>query len=463
MSPTPRLTGRVVFPDDPGYEAARKDYNALYSRHPRAIVFGQYKEDVANAVRWTLAYNAQHPQDPIPLRIRCGRHHYEGYSNVDKGLVIDVSNMDKVTVHRDRQVAEVEAGVQLLDLYFTLYQVGFSVPGGSCPTVGLSGLVLGGGFGLQSRLHGLTCDSLEEVELVTSKGEILVANAHNRHQDLFWACCGGGGGNFGIATKFTFRLHEARHDVTIYKIHWSWTELEAVLDAWQRWAPQVDPRLTSILTLSSQERGRITSIGQFAGTRAELRSLLQPLIDASQPSDISIRQQSLLEAVHYFAGMRHGQRDWQVHWHSDQKLFKNSSAYAYKTFDRNALQIIKQFLSAPPSADNLLQFDAYGGNIAKLRPDQTAFYHRHARIGLQYQSYWSSPNDTQANIRWVEAFRRALLPHTKGAYVNYPDQSITDYMEAYYGTNKYELARIKKRYDPDNVFQFPQVIKATPY
>ncbi|MCY0989542.1 FAD-binding oxidoreductase [Nannocystis sp. ILAH1] len=232
------LTGRVVYPGDPDYAAARRDYNLRIDVRPSAIVFAQQPLDVQSAVAWARA-------NGVPPAMRSGRHSYEGFSLVENGIVIDVSSLDSVEYDDATGLAKIGAGAQLLPIYEALAHRNVTIPGGSCPTVGIAGLTLGGGFGLLGRSRGLTCDSLVEVEMVDAKGGIVLAS-ETRNSELFWALRGGGGGNFGVVTSFTFRAAPIG-PVAIYRIQWPWEQIQAVTAAWQAWAPGTDRRLVSIL------------------------------------------------------------------------------------------------------------------------------------------------------------------------------------------------------------------------
>ncbi|HEX2079208.1 MAG TPA: FAD-binding oxidoreductase [Longimicrobium sp.] len=446
----PVLTGDVVWPNDPRYDEARSEYNAVFDVHPKVIVFCRCAEDVRNAVKWANAHG-------VPIRARCGRHSYEGWSTVQDGIVVDVSWMDLVQVDTDAGVARVEAGIDLWPLYRRLWHHRVTIPGGSCPTVGISGLVLGGGFGLLGRWLGLTCDSLLSVEMVTAEGESVYAD-EQVNEDLYWASQGGGGGNFGIATAFTFRVTPI-DDVSIYNVAWKWDDLPAVLQAWQAFAPGADDRLTSILKLTAASSHTISSIGQFVGGSDELLGLLQPLLAAAPPLNVEVKTVPYIEAVEHFAGLKPGQIHWSAHWHGDHTLFKNTSAYAYDLFGADATRVIMDALRAAPNAQGLVQLDAYGGAVARVPPEATAFYHRAGvQWNMQLQAYWKDPSEQDANVAWVEAFREALLPFTRGAYVNYIDRDIADWPEQYYGGNFPRLTQVKAAWDPGNVFQYPQSI-----
>lgn len=455
----PVLTGDVVWPADPRYDEARRDYNTRFDVHPRVIVFCRDAQDVRNAVRWAAFHD-------VPVRPRCGRHSYEGWSLVEGGIVVDVSPMDAVTVDAAAGTARVEAGTDLWPLYQALWeQARVTIAGGSCPTVGISGLVLGGGFGLLGRWLGVTCDALLSVEMVTAQGESVRADEH-QNADLFWACRGGGGGNLGIATAFTFRVTPIDR-VSIYNVVWDWKDIRPVLEAWQKWAPGVDDRLTSILKLTAESSGTVSSIGQFVGEGEELRHLLRPLIAAALPQSVEIKTEPYIEAVAHFAGIKPGQERWAAHWGSHLPAaevggghpFKNTSAYAYDTFGRDAVDRIVRYLHAAPNDQGLVQLDAYGGAVARVPSDATAFAHRAGVLwNMQFQAYWTDPSEQDANIRWVEDFRRSLLPFTRGAYVNYIDRGVEDWQSQYYGGNFARLTEVKRAWDPRNVFRYPQSI-----
>ena len=191
------LTGRVLDASSPGWDAARHNFKAALDYGelvPRCVVFCQDAQDVCNAVRFARENN-------LPLRARAGRHSYEGYSLVNDGVIVDVSELDMIRVDAKAGTARLGAGVYCIDLHEQLYDVGVTIPAASGASVGFAGLALGGGFGVTSRKYGLTCDNVIGVELVNAKGELIYASPA-KNPDLYWAHRGGGGGNFGIVTAF---------------------------------------------------------------------------------------------------------------------------------------------------------------------------------------------------------------------------------------------------------------------
>lgn len=446
-----RLTGRIVVPGDRGYDAGRASENLRLDARPRVIVFCQTPCDVANAVRWAR-------ENEVAIRVRSGRHAYEALS-IGEGIVIDVGDLDRIAIDVENRLAVVGAGVALLPLYEALWEHGLTIPAGTCPTVGIAGLTLGGGFGVLSRALGLTCDSLLAVEMIDASGDRVTATeTHN--PDLLWACRGGGGGSFGIVTSFTFRLHRVGA-VTTYRMDWRLEELAQVLDAWQRWAPFTDDRLTSILTLRGSGSGPVKSFGLFMGSPAELAPLLAPLVGSSAPRAMEIDETTYIEAARRYAGVLPGSRRWCAHGHAaGSARFKHSSDYARRPLEPAGIEVIREHLAAAPSPRALVGLDAYGGAVNRIPVDATAFPHRAGTLySLQYQSYWKRDAEDDANLRWIEGFRSAMQPFVSGeAYVNYADCAIDDWQRAYFGSNLSRLVAVKTRVDPDNVFRHPQSI-----
>lgn len=457
------LTGLVVDRTNPLYDEARLDYNTgLPPARPMYIVFCQDVHDIVNAVRWSRRHG-------VPLRVRSGRHSYENYSVLDEGLVIDVSPLNRITFDPATGLATIGAGAALLPLYQALWDQGrVTIPGGSCPTVGISGLTLGGGFGLVSRLFGLTCDALESLEMITASGDVIRAS---RHEDpsLFWASRGGGGGNFGVVSAFTFRTFPT-DKVTTFVLTWPWSALRSVMKAFQRWADPntLDRRVVPLLKITSKTVGHVVVVGEFVGPSDQLETLLQPLIQGVPPEKSSLTYRDYIDAVYFFAGVRppapavgfeplSGLLLPHPLSNEDHEMFKNTSAYQFDLLPDAAIDAMTYWLSHTAGAANLVQFDGYGGAVADIPDHATAFPHRQGvRASLQYQAYWSDESEAGANTRWVESFRRAMLPWTRDGYLNYIDREVRNWPEAYYGGNLDRLLRVKRKYDPDNVFDFPQ-------
>ncbi|KZS43276.1 dehydrogenase [Paenibacillus glucanolyticus] len=441
-----RLTGRVVVPGSPSYRAARMEYNRRISKFPRVIVFCRRTQDVINAVKWAR-------ERGVRLRVRSGRHSYEGFSTINGGIVIDVSAMNKVKVDRKNRVAHVQTGNPLARVYRKLWDKGVALPAGTAPDVGVAGLTLGGGIGLLSRKYGLTCDNLKQVKMVVASGrygaKTIIANK-KKNSDLFWASRGGGGGSFGIATRYTFRVRPIR-TVSIYSITWKWRDLEKVFPAWQRWAPSVTNRLTSTIEVAAKQVGTIVSTGQLLGGAEELRRLIRPLLQVGTPVKVMVRTVPFIEATQFFAA-----GDLNL-----EPKFKITGAFGYKSLPPEGVRMIRDFLSKAPNKHATVWCQSLGGAgsaVSRVSPTATAYPHRKAETIYELSARWRNDKEQQRNIQWVKRFRKALRPYVVGDYVNFPDLGIKNWPKSYYGVNFARLKRVKQKYDPLNVFRFAQSI-----
>lgn len=437
-----KLTGRVVTPDDAEYEQARINNNLSIPKYPSKIVFCQNTKDVLNALRWVRENN-------IPFRIRSGRHSYENYSLVNGGLVIDVSDMSKIEINYKEMTARIEAGANLGKVNNKLLKYGMAIPAGTEGSVCLVGLTLGGGIGMLSRPFGLTCDNLIEMEMVRASGhkgsELMKANKEH-NSDLFWACCGGGGGNFGIVTSLTFKLH-AISNVSIFSVSWAWSDFENAFQAWQEWAPYTDEHLTSQIELKSKEANEIIAQGVFIGPSTRLKELIRPLTTTGSPK-VWIKEVPYIKAVRFF----------DVPAGNLPALRKRSGSFIEETLPAKAISKMKRFLANAPNENASIWHQSLGGAVGRIAPNDSAYFYRNAIIAQEYITTWESMNEERPNIGWIEALRNTLSPFTDGDYVNFPDRFIKDWPITYYGGNLKRLREVKMKYDPFNLFHFPQSI-----
>ena len=459
------LTGRIIKAGDPGWDRARKGFAAWapYDDNiPFAIVFCACIDDVIHAVQWAR-------ENGRAVRVRSGRHSYEAYSSLVKdGIIIDLSDLDSVSISQDHAMATVCAGVTMVDLYDALNQVGATIPLATARTVGISGLVLGGGFGVTSRKWGLTCDSLSSVMIVLADGTLVEASSR-QNSDLLWACCGGGGGNFGIVVSFTFNLHPVGN-VALFTVSYAWSAFESVVDRFQNWIKSVDDGFTAFLALLSTRCVELE--GQYTAYNAELDnipSLLAPMLDPKlSPNTKKVQIVPHTQSWRVIVGLDPSMPQWRAPVHSDDQIFKSSSAFVYDRFPSEAIAILKKNLetvpnlSAPPSQASMIQLLGGGGQAARRDPASTAAFHRMAQLLVQYDAYWTAPQDSNKMVSWIEDFRTAMSPYTRGAYVNYVDELLTDPLGQYFGPNLPKLMQIKRKYDPDNFFSGPQNIPVGP-
>ncbi len=220
------LQGSLVRPGNSQYATAHQLFSTRFDNIlPAAIAYCASAADIQKCLAFVRRFN-------MPFAPRSGGHSYAGYST-STGLVLDVTRMNAVTVNASAGTATIGAGARLIDVYNAITQYGLILPAGSCPTVGIAGLTLGGGVGVIGRKFGLTCDNLLSAQVVTADGSILTCNA-NQNSDLFWALRGGGGGNFGVVTSFVFQLHQVAA-LSLFTLDWPWSVAANVVDAWQNW------------------------------------------------------------------------------------------------------------------------------------------------------------------------------------------------------------------------------------
>lgn len=456
-NPCPELTGRVVIPGDPEYDEDRLDSNYYTSKDkfPEVIVYCRDTKDVQNAIKWARCHE-------VPIRVRSGGHNHEAFSTGTGVIVIDVSEMKKVDIDKQNGIATVQAGVTGQELYNRLYQEGLTQVGGTCAEVGISGLVLTGGMGPLLRRHGLTCDSLLAFKMVDADGRLIHATKVNEYKDLFWASCGGGGGNFGIVTSITIKVYPA-DPVTWFNIGWDWNQpIEEVMDAWQDFFSKADRRWFSHLDVWSKafpseqfDKLPLKALGVFYGTPEEARRELTPLLNIGQPSDQTIEFVTWDKAIRLF-------EDATAVFITSKPQYKSTGAYAKRSLPKEALKIIRKTLQDTTAPlFNVLIF-SLGGAYSDIDPNDTAYFYRDAEFFLQYSLQWLEDENASQRIREVDTLRQRLLPYTKGDYIGNPDTHIRDYLTTYYGGNVNRLRCIKRKYDPHNVFHFPQSIPPAP-
>ena len=433
------LTGEVVRPGDSGYEAARIGWNRLYSRYPEAIVFCNVAQDVINAVEWAR-------QKGIALRARSGRHSLNGWSSLDGGLVVDVSRMKSVTIDETTGTAMVGTGLTQKEIVPALGQRGFVIPTGSEGGVGLGGVVLGGGFGLLTRNLGLASDNLLAAEVVVPDGarsaKVVRATEHS-NSDLLWACRGGGGGNFGIATSYTLKLHELEH-VEFAIARWTGHEhLGELLRTWQRDAPFADERLTSALEADSTAVE--LSAVLHGGSRQELDDGLRSLLAIGKP-DVTYMNDAWPTIYQH------------VDRAPDLPFWKFYSQFVKRPFPDEAIELVVRYMANTPSAPSNFFCSSFGGAVRHVPPGGSAFPHRDALFYCEPGAAWDDPALNSKALGWAADFWRALRPFGDGAYINVPNAAALDWEREYYGSNRERLRQVKAKYDPENVFSFEQSV-----
>ncbi|MEU0058176.1 FAD-binding oxidoreductase [Streptomyces sp. NPDC006334] len=456
------LDGTLIRPGDASWTAARQLYNTRFDTlKPAAVAYVAHATDIRTALGYARAHG-------VRIAIRNGGHSYGGWSSGDGRLILDVSRLNRVRASGGSAV--VGAGAKLIDVYRALAAKGVTIPAGSCPTVGVSGLVLGGGHGVVSRAYGLTCDSLTRATLVTADGKELTADA-TTNKDLFWALRGAGNSNFGVVTELHFRTHPAPQAVTCH-LTWPWSKAAAVLKAWQEWGPSQPDEIWSSLHLANTPGGspRISVSAFSIGTYGELKNAVDRLASrvGAPASGVSLRRRGYEEAMEIYAGCSSFTADAQCHLpgatpgRSPQgKLARETYAARSAFFDRSlsaaGIQTLLRQLTAVRGGSGSIALTALGGAVNRVSPTATAFVHRRSRMLAQYLASWRAGTSGAPAQAWLTSAHRAMTPYASGAaYQNYADPALADWRKAYYGAALPRLTQLKKQYDPKGVFSYPQ-------
>ena len=442
------LQGTLIRPDSPQYGTARQLFDPRFDRVlPAAIAYCASSADVQNCIAFARRFG-------LPCVPRAGGHSYAGYSTTT-GLVVDVTRISGITVDAGTGTAIIGAGARLIDVYATLAQHGLALPAGSCPTVGIAGLTLGGGAGVLGRKFGLTCDNLRAAQIVLADGRTLNCDAtHNA--DL--------------------QVHPVT-SLSLFTLRWPWSSAASVVDAWQHWAPQAPDELWSncLLDASSNKQAEpvIQVNGVYVGSVAALSPLLQQLTGRIGAAPITnyVSGASLLETMLYEAGCS-GKTVGACHLPSQnpqgqvQRVTESAKSDYFTSIlpqaGINALVNAINTRHASPQGEGGIGLDAYGGAINRINANATAFVHRGALFSAQYSASWnvSDPGPAvTANHTWLNNTWQAMRQYASGAaYQNYVDVDLADWQHAYYGANLARLQHIKALYDPSNFFHFGQSI-----
>jgi FAD/FMN-containing dehydrogenase len=441
-----RLTGRVLLSANPDFEDAIRIWNGMVSKTPAIVVQPLSTEDVREAVRFASA-------NGILLSIKGGGHNIAGTSLADGGVTLDMSRLKTVEVDVERRLAHVGPGCLLQDVDRATQEHGLATVLGFVSETGVAGLTLGGGFGYLTRRFGWTVDNLEEVEIVTADGEVRRA-ASDEHDDLFWAIRGGGG-NFGVVTRFTFRLHDVGPEITGGVIVWDADDASDILAVYRDVADAASRELTLALVIRLgpaapfiperwHRKPVLLVLACHTGDSADAARDLAPLRAAGRPiADLVARkryveQQTMLDAL---------QPDG-THNYWKSEFLPQLSDPLLETFRRQG-----EGIASPMSLEFIIQL---GGALADRDADATAFGNRDAEaIFASAGCWWPGDAVGEKDRAWARSTWEALRPYsTGGNYVNVQtaDDSETRLREAYRDSLD-TLAKVKATYDPDNLFR----------
>ncbi|HWD28754.1 MAG TPA: FAD-binding oxidoreductase [Rhizomicrobium sp.] len=427
------------------YESTLPAYNLRTELRPALRILARTARGMRQSVHWLR-------EKSLPFALRSGGHSFEGLSQ-SASVVLDTRLMNAISLDTKQSLLTVGAGASLGAIYRYVGPRGFAFPGGSCPTVGISGHAMGGGFGLMARERGLACDSLAAADLVDANGEAQTADVR-QNPELFWALRGGGGGTFGAATQLQFAIAPVG-TMWVYSASWALPLKQAValFAAWQDWAGDAPDAITGIFKVSKRSDGRIAlhAAGQSTGTAVEVRREMKALTDTAEPSNrLTVTAMSYLAAVNHFAGG----------WGYESSYSKGKSDYVTRPLGAAGIEALLGGLAALPANEVIAICDAYGGALDRTPGDATAFaYRKGTEFCIQYYTSWSSPAAGQRRTQDLRQLYAAMRPYSGGAYVNYCDLDLDDWQTAYWRQNLARLKAVKAQIDPDGVFRHAQSVR----
>jgi len=438
------IRGNVITPDDAGYDAARQVFNGEIDYRPAVIVQAADEQDVQHVISFAS-------QSGMELAVRSGGHSPAGHSVSEGGIVLDLRNMRLLEIDAERRTAWVQTGMTAGEYTTAAAEHGLATPFGDTASVGIGGITLSGGVGYLVRKHGLTIDSLLAAEVVTADGQLLRADA-DHHPDLFWALRGGGG-NFGVATRFQFRLHPVDRVLGGMLILPGNAEtIAAFMDAAQS-APDELSAIANIMPappmpfVPAEHYGKliIMALMVYAGeieageqALARFRDLAEPLADMLRP-------------------MRYP----EIYLPEDESYHPTavSRTMFMDRVDRSEADTILRYLEASDASLRVVQLRALGGAMARVPSEATAFAHRASQIMANVAAFYDGEADKPARQAWVDDFAAALSQDDPGVYVGFlGDEGSARLRAAYPGATWERLRAIKGRYDPGNLFRRNQNI-----
>jgi FAD/FMN-containing dehydrogenase len=436
-----KINGIVLHPGDAEYDNARRVWNGMIDRKPALIAQCVNANDIAESVKFARKNN-------MIVSVRGGGHNVAGNAVCDEGLMIDLSKMKAIHVDVENKTATAEPGVILREFDAATIQHGLATTGGTVSDTGIAGLTLGGGIGWLMGRFGTASDNLLSAEMITADGEQIVVDKNN-HPDLYWAIRGGGG-NFGIVSKFKFQLHSFGPNVVAGMILYPMEQAKKLLQFYRDYARSAPDELMAYSGFMVTPDGMPVSFvfPAWLGDVKDAEKHLAPLREFGSPLADMITEmpytqlQSALDAAAP-TGIR---RYWK-------------SGYFTELSDELLDIIIRNVSTRPSPLSPFLLFHIRGA-VTRMDPAATAFAHRQDQWDSDIISQWLDPADDEKNISWTRSFWNEIKSFTNGVYVNHiagddEDSRIKDA----YGLNYEKLKAIKKKYDPDNFFRLNNNIK----
>jgi FAD/FMN-containing dehydrogenase len=429
------IDGRVILPSSAEYGAAKNVFNSRFADStPAAVVTVKSTDDVRHAVEFAAKGN-------IKIAARSGGHSYIGASAADSAMIIDLRQLPGDVTYDDASgLATVSAAAELHSVQIALAAHGRSIPSGSCPTVGIAGLTLGGGLGSDARRSGLTCDTLVAASIVLPSGEAITASPED-HADLFWALRGGGGGNFGVVTSFTFRTFPVTDRDVVTLVFPDGTTEHAIV-GWYEWLRGADPAIWGMvnITVGPGSAGCVIVLATAAGDGPIRAGDLCSAIGV-QPVSNSSRTLNRMDFVHYFEGGDDATKP---------RAFVAGSDIVGDMTPAAAESIVAATSAWPQAAAaSTTVIESLSGAVGDVDSDDTAFPWRRQAACVQWYVETPSPATVESANHWLASAHQAVQANSVGGYVNYvePDGAA----RRYFGDNLPRLNTIRQMYDPDGL------------
>ncbi len=442
------VDGPVVTPADPGYDEARHVYNFMIDRRPAAVVTCRSAADVSAVVDYARESGTE-------LAVRGGSHSVPGFGTADGAVVVDLSGMRGIEVEVDNRLAHVQGGATLNELNAATGEFGLATPSGIIGSTGVGGLTLGGGIGYLSRSHGLSVDNLQSAQVVTADGALCTASAEE-NPELFWGLRGGGG-NFGVVTEFTFRLHPVA------------TVLAGPMFFELADGPAVFRHYRDLMRDAAREYGGFPLFNQapplpfmpedrvgeplcgvmhcWTGDEAEGAALIDSFRNVATPVAEHVGTMPFADVNALFDGLV--PRGLQHYW---------KAAFVTELTDD---AIDAHFIHGPgvPAMNSTMHIYPINGACHDVDPDDTAFGHRDASYATVIAGMWPDPSDNEANTAWVKGYYAAIAAHSEpGGYINFAASDDQARVPDNFGTSYARLRQVKRAYDPQNLFHLNQNI-----
>jgi FAD/FMN-containing dehydrogenase len=445
-----KIKGKVIFPGNSDYEEVRKIWNGMIDKKPAAFVQVTSNDDVVSAIKIARENN-------LEISIRGAGHNIGGSSLTNGGIVIDFSQMKKVSIDEGNLLARVEPGATLGDFDSAVQKYGLATPTGINSTTGIAGLTLGGGFGWLTRKYGMTVDNLNSVDLVTLEGKKIKAN-NNENADLFWAIRGGGG-NFGVITNFEFNLHKLGKEVIAGLVVYPFEHSKEILKSYMEFTKSAPEELTVWMLirhapplpfLPKEVHGKkvVVLATMYSGNSPEGEKLTKKLTEFGKPYGVHIGAMPYVQWQQAFDPLlAPGARNyWKSH--------------NFEQLTPNLLDVVISFGDILPGPQSEIFIAHIAGAPNKVPAEKMAYCARETRYILNVHARWDNPKEDNQFINWSRELFKATKPFaSKGAYVNFMTEEEGNRVSDAYGNNYKRLVEIKRKYDPENLLHLNQNIK----